>query len=200
MNPPCNDPKQTELASNFTVANYESAVKVQDRNNIADALHRRFSERYIEPVTPSDGKNVHGFTMMAVSCLMIESLESFSRGWANSDGKSELAFCHFFASHGEFKCFRDPSVKFYKNVRCGILHQAETTGGWKITRNKSTPLFDPVPLPTINATRFLEGLCTVLDNFRDGLKNADWNSEDWLNVRKKMNALCKHCCAQVSDP
>jgi hypothetical protein len=128
------DPKQTELASNFTVADYESAVKALDRDRVADALHRRFAERYIEPVTASHGKQVHGFTIMAVSCLMIESLESFCRGWENSNGKSELAFCHFFDSQRQFDRFRGHSAEFYRNVRCGILHQAETTGGWRITR------------------------------------------------------------------
>ena len=42
---------------------------------------------------------MHGFTIMAVSCLMVESLESFCRGWEHSKGKrGELAFCHFFAA------------------------------------------------------------------------------------------------------
>ena len=191
-----NDPKQTELASGFTVADYESAVKAQDKDKIANALHRRFTERYIELVTPSNGKQVHGFTIMAVSCLMVESLESFCRGWEHSKGKrSELAFCHFFDSHRQFDSFRGHSAQFYKNVRCGILHQAETTGGWKITREKAAPLFDPGPLPTINATLFLQHLCAVLDSFCAGLKTADWNSsEEWRNVRTKMKALCKNCC------
>jgi hypothetical protein len=28
----------------------------------------------------------------------------------------------------------------------------------------------------------------------DGLKTANWNSEEWRNVRKKMKALCENCC------
>jgi hypothetical protein len=196
MNQPCNDPNQTELASGFTVADYKSAVERQDRDKIADAIRHRFTERYIEPVTSSDGKKIHGFTIMAVSCLMIESLESFRQGWVNSGGKGmgQLAFCGFFDCHTEFECFRGYSAKFYKNVRCGILHQAETTGGWKITQRETVSLFVPDPLPTINATLFLQNLHTVLDSYCDMLKVADWGSEEWQNVRKKMDALCKHCC------
>jgi hypothetical protein len=81
-----NDPKQTELASNFTVAQYETACGTQDRDTIAEALRRRFTERNIDPVTPGKDKQMHGLTMMAISCLMIESLESFCRGWKNSKG------------------------------------------------------------------------------------------------------------------
>ena len=192
-----NDPKQIELASGFTVADYESAG-AQDSDKVAEALRRRFTERYIEPVTPSDDKcnrkPVHGFTIMAVSCLLIESFESFRQGWANSNGQSQLAFCLFFDGHNDFATFRGHAAQFYKNVRCGILHQAETTGGWKITRKERTPLFDPGPLPTINAILFLKHLRTVIDSFCDSLKTADWDSsEEWRNVHKKMRALCKNC-------
>ena len=188
-----NDPKQTELASNFNVAQYETACGAQERDTIAEVLRRRFAERYIDPVTPTEGKQMHGFTMMAISCLMIESLESFSQGWENSNGKSEAAFCCFFDSHSQFDEFRGHFAQFYRNVRCGILHQAETTGGWKITRKEAAPLFDAAPPPTINATLFLQHLHAVLDRFCDGLKTADWNSTEWKNVRKKMKALCHNC-------
>jgi hypothetical protein len=183
------DPKQTKLASKFTVAQYETACSKKNKEEIAEALRRRFKERYIEPVT---AKNRHGFAMMAISCLMIESLESFRQGWENSNSKSELAFCYFFDSHSQFDSFRGHCAQFYKNVRCGILHQAETTGGWRITRKNSAPLFDAVS-HTINATSFLKHLCEVLDGFCDALKTADWDSTEWKNVRKKMKALCHNC-------
>jgi hypothetical protein len=196
VNAGSNDPKQTELASGFTVADYEAACKCKppEKDQIANALHRRFTERYIDPVTPSKDKKMHGFTMMAVSCLLIESLESFCRGWENSSGKSELTFRHFFDSHSQFDSFRGHAAHFYRNVRCGILHQAETTGSWKITQKTHAPLFAPAPSLTVNARLFLQRLRAVLDGFCDGLKTADWNSEEWRNVRKKMKALCENCC------
>jgi hypothetical protein len=176
------DANKIELASGFTVGNYKTAVAAQEKKAIADALRRRFNERYIEPVT---GKNKHGFAMMAISCLMIESLESFHHGWENSNGRSEAAFCRFFDNHSQFNSFRGHFAQFYKNVRCGIVHQAETTGGWRVIRKGA--LFDAGSL-TINATSFLKLLREVLDAFCDGLTTADWNS-----VRKKMKALCDNC-------
>jgi hypothetical protein len=130
---------------------------------------------------------------MAISCLMIESLESFVQGWENTNSKSEAAFCYFFDSHSQFNTFRGHFAQFYKNVRCGILHQAETTSGWKITRKKTAPLFDATSSLTINANLFLQNLRAVLDGFCDELKTSDWNSTEWKNVRKKMKALCHNC-------
>ena len=56
-------------------------------------------------------------------------------------GRSEEAFSSFFKEADLFKGFGGHEKKFYKNVRCGILHQAEATGRWTISRKG--PLFDP---------------------------------------------------------
>lgn len=178
---------RTKLASNFTDADYQSARAEEDKHTIAKALRRRFKERYIEPVT---GANKHGFTMMAIACLMIESLESFRQGRETSNGKGREVFCKFFDTSPRFAEFKNVGAAFYRHIRCGILHQAETTGGWRIIRQG--PLFDSASL-TINSTRFLKRLSKELDVFCAGLETTGWDSEDWQNVNKKMTAICKNC-------
>jgi hypothetical protein len=186
-----NDPETTELATGFTVGNYKAARTAQDRTKIAEAIRVRFTERYIKPATDTEHK--HGFTIMAISCLMVEALESFRRGWTNSRDRSEAAFCYFFNTNDGFKELSGCCEQFYKHVRCGILHQAETTGGWLITRNKSqVPFFDPESF-TVNATSFMEKLTIVLNEFCDELRTDDWNSKNWKNVVKKMDKLCDNC-------
>src|SRR5437867_914631 len=109
---------KTELAKGFTVSDYRRAVKDQNAAAIADAIHRRFRERYLTPIT---GTTKHGFTMMAGACLTIEALESFRQGWTRTDkkGRSPETFRLFFDAADSFKAFRGRD--FYKNVRCGIL-------------------------------------------------------------------------------
>jgi hypothetical protein len=191
------DPGQTKLATDFTVHDYETARDLANsgngaqKNRIAEKIRLRFTERYIRPAT--DPRHKHGFTMMAISCLMIEAFESLRRGWTSTNGKSEAAFCYFFSTTDAFKELRGHCEQFYKHVRCGILHQAETTGGWKITRDKAAVPFFDSDSQTINAESFLAKLSAVLGEFCDGLKAADWGSQGWKNVVKKMNALCKNC-------
>src|SRR2546425_3631915 len=97
-------------------------------------IRRRFNERYLDPVF--DNPKRHGFAMVAVCCLMVETLESFRNGWKSTSdkGKGEAAFCGFFQTHDEFKDLRPVAHEFYRAVRCGILHQAETTHSWRIHR------------------------------------------------------------------
>lgn len=143
----------------------------------------RFTERYFSPLTielhfPDKKKEIqdlkHGFATMAICCLMIETLQSFRNGWSNSRGKSELAFCQFFDQNSNFIEFRGQSSNFYKSVRCGILHQGETTKGWRIRRKGF--LFNQ-ETKTINATKFHQQLFISLENYSSDLKNSEWDSE-----------------------
>jgi hypothetical protein len=180
----------TELAGGFTISDYEAArdSSPPNRGAIAGAIRQRFTERYIGPVRAFPR---HGFTIMAVSCLMIGALESFRQGWEDSDGKSRKAFSAFFNAFEPFREFRDHADAFYTHIRCGILHQAETTGGWRIRRDTS-PLLDASAC-TINAERFLDALEEVLWDFCDQLEEADWSSPEWANVRSKMDAIARNC-------
>lgn len=80
------DPADTELASRFTVRDYEKARASADREAIAEAIRRRFAEPYIAPVS---GKPKHGFTMMVTS----------GKGWGQT-----LVFCIDMASGCAPRC------------------------------------------------------------------------------------------------
>jgi len=181
--------EDTKLSSKTTVADYKAMVESENKDGIADFILERFMERYIAPFIENDFK--HGFSMMAVSCLMIESLESFRQGWQNSNSRSALAFCYFFDRSKYFKDLSGHYQAFYKHIRCGLLHQAETTGGWKINRNESSLV--NTKKKAINATKFLQCLKKDLDDYVELLKVSEWQSQIWKNTRLKVKHLCKQC-------
>ncbi len=189
--------RAVELATNFTVGDYLDAVAhaPPDQAKIAEGIHRRFLERYLEPGSASPTR--HGFTMMAVACLMIEALESFRRGWPDTSqrGAGEQAFCSFFDAHDSFAPFRGHAHEFYKGVRCGILHQAETTLGWRIRRDGELLRIDG-PTRTVNAKKFVTALKHALDSYRDRLKAGTWDDELWKSLRVKMERVCANCVSK----
>lgn len=166
-------------------------------------IKQRLYERYIEPIRAlnwhEDTKEKkHGFSIMAVSCLLIETLVSFWRGWETTEsyreangkwhvGKSGKAFKLFFRTQPRFLSFR--GTQFYKHVRCGILHQGETTGGWIIGRNGC--LFDGNL--RINATRFHNQLAFAVMDYMNDLRNPSSGSNLRRNFDKKMKAVIKNC-------
>lgn len=173
----------------YTIADYEEDLIQKNKEGIAEFMYKRFSERYIEPFEDNPKKN--GFSMMAIACLMIEALECFRQGLSETSKKKSVKFFKKFFSHcDEFIDFRGMGKQFYKHIRCGILHQAETTGGWIISREGD--LLDKKS-KTINATKFLERLKTYLSKYKMALGSGGFDSEIWINFKKKMDAIIKNC-------
>jgi len=134
------------LAPGWTVGELREVIEngIAEENNrkkIAEFIYKRFYCRYLRSIDIESGDYKSGFVMMAISCLMIEELYSFIKGTDRSEGK---AFVNFFKRYKNiFQEFdNDVDVKgdeFHRNIRCGILHQGEVKGGWRIHRNKKFP-------------------------------------------------------------
>lgn len=174
----------------YKVSKYFIDEQNQDKNSIADFIYSRFKERYIDSVMETDKIYKNGFAIMAVSCLMIEALETFYQGWKNSNNRSHRCFLSFFSHCSQLKDFKDYDNDFYKNIRCGIIHQAETVNGWKIRRDGN--LLNP-KTKTINANKFIKELEAYLQEYCDKLKISDWNDQIWINFRVKMKTIIKNC-------
>jgi len=120
--------------SNFKNSDWDVAIKILDQ---------RLTERYILPIevlqTAENEKPAYnkkfGFTVLAIDCLLIETLQSFYEGLTDSNRKSRQLFDRFFQQKDNFKyLFSDSADRkyFYDNFRCGILHQAQTFSKAKI--------------------------------------------------------------------
>ena len=186
-----NKKHDTKLSSTVTVSQYRKFEEEGNKTAIINFVVERFTERFISPLKRN---TKHGFCMMAVNCLMIETLACFRQGWVDTKPKDSAlkAFKFFFGKNEGFKDFRQYAKSFYEDVRCGILHQAETKNGWRIIRRGD--LFVPAT-KTINATKFQIELEKALKNYGELLDTSEWNEERgvWANFRKKMDVVCKNC-------
>ncbi len=180
----------TKLSTSVDTKKLSQLIKDKNRNGIAEFVNERFSDRYINPIKNLNPSEKHGFSIMAVSCLMIESLESFKSGFKDTKNISKKTFVKFLKTEPEFKDFSGYEESFYSDIRCGILHQSETTNGWKIIRKGK--LFDN-QTKTINATRFLNKLEKTLNKYTSDLKHQDWNSKKWKNLIKKLSSIINNC-------
>jgi hypothetical protein len=97
---------------------------------------------------------------------------------------SKKVFTDFFQRQEHAKFF--PSAKgdkFYKEIRCGLLHQAQTTDGWRIVR---TGKFWDEPQKTINREEFAQRLQECFGEYLDELCVVDWTAKPWEMARKKI--------------
>lgn len=165
-----------------------------DSPNIAEFIKCRLSSRYLEPFEGKsecmDKSKKSGFAMMACYCLFIETLQAFREGRDQTERKhNDCVFCHFFTNEAEkpLGVFKNIAADFYKNVRCGILHQGETYNGWKIRREGD--LFN-AETKTINAKKFGKALKEVLERYVERLKTDDALFD---NAKRKIDFIIKHC-------
>jgi len=174
-------------------------LKTRDRATIADLVRLRFRERYLDPALLNPKRN--GFAILAIGCLTVEALESFRHGWKQSNGHpggGAAVFGGFFDAHDEFKDLRPFAKEFYEHVRCGILHQAETTAGWVVDRKPG--FFSQGPgMRRLSAYEFGKRLTMVLDRYVDGLAHADWRDPSWKKARRKLQAICRNCGLPESE-
>ena len=178
-----------------TIQQYLDFVENKDRTKIANFIYQRLYSRYLKPFLFDNPEFVrqfkNGFSIMANCCLLIETLQSFKNGWGDSDRKSSQAFKQFFTSETKFTVFKNKEQEFYKNIRCGILHQGETTGGWTVNRS-GRKLFDDKKL-VVDSVSFAKQLDISLENYSKKLKTAEWDSELWDNFRTKMRKIISNC-------
>ena len=93
------------LSNKITIKRYRELEDGRRKSEIAQFIYERFSERYIAPFESMCREQKHGFSLMAVSCFMIEALESFRQGYLDTKGGD--------LSH---KCFKNFFKKFTKTT------------------------------------------------------------------------------------
>jgi hypothetical protein len=177
--------EHTQLSSSTTVARYRALEAAADKHALGSFILQRFNERYFRPIEASASK--HGFAVLAVACLVIETLEAFYQGRADTKNASAQMFRDFFARDTDLKVFAGGNDWFYKDIRCGILHQSETRDGWRVLRKG--PLFD-TKSKAINATALLRALRRAVQRYAAELETDE---ALWKNFRRKMNAVCANC-------
>ena len=180
------------LTETVTVGEARQWMKERDstaKDNLVRLIRHRFYNRYVKHLYEIDS----GFLKMAISCLMIETLESFRQGKKDTKqkGLGIKMFKDFFTiEQNLFPGFKEITSDFYSSVRCGILHQAETTNAWRILRKDA--LLDKMNR-TINATKFVKAIDRSLDNYLDSLKDNDFDSVIWKNALFKIEDVCENC-------
>jgi hypothetical protein len=201
--------------SEITMAEIEILIKNEENKiEISNAIYERFYGRYIkiffyesnniaeyykienniEKINKNSIFNAEyksGFSIMTNCSLLIETLIAFLQGDNQTLIYGDETFNRFFI---KAKFYDNPlsifeNQKFYKNIRCGLLHQGETYGGLKIQRegklyNQSKRI--------INAKLFCDEMNSFLISYKKELISSDWDSEIWDNCRTKIRHIIKN--------
>jgi len=180
------------------------ALRLDDRGNpdwpaAVRILEARIHERFIDPVdhliAAEEAKPImerrFGFTILAVDCLLVETLGAFIDGLTDTDGASRATFCGFLTTRPLFKdeFTPDRAKRFYYEFRCGILHQGEIGGDSKVW-SVGPLLQDNGSRIIVNRTKFHELLKDEFQSYLAELRNPV-NVTLRGNFRTKMNFISR---------
>jgi hypothetical protein len=111
----------------------------------------RIDTRYLKPINAIEGlktDNGEGFAIATLFCSLIEFLEACEQGliyvWPNPDTNNKEykdsgpVFRAFFL-RTPFNTLVDPALRdgVWRGLRCGLLHEAQTKGGWYLSTEPS---------------------------------------------------------------
>ncbi len=181
-----------------------SAKDSSDWKIAVDIFEDRIEGRFLKQIEilakNSDQKirEFSGFAIIALDCLLIETLQQFYRGTKRTGkDQDDVMFHDFFQRDPEFSAFFNTLAKsnvFYNQVRCGILHQAQAKKRSIIHIRYGSPLAswvdiaDPLQGISINRLLFHKAVLRVYSLYISQLRG-----NNHLNLRrkfeKKMNMI-----------
>ncbi len=171
-----------------------------DWDAAVDILSARINHRYVAPVdfliaseaTKPPSERRFGFMVLAVDCMLVETLGAFIEGLEDTEGKSKKTFCKFLRTRTLFTAeFSTDEVaeRFYKQFRCGILHQAESGGESKVW-SVGPMLSVEGNAITVNRNRFHDCIKAEFQSYLSELRDPR-NSALRMNFRKKMDFVSR---------
>lgn len=192
-------PHTTRISPKYTITDWITAKNNSDWVKMVDIFNDRIYGRYLKPVEliarDNEIGNFCGFSILAIDCLIIETLNQFYNGIDETIGKNHLAFHNFFTRSVYFRDHfsRKKSKVFYSHVRCGILHQAQTKAKTVVRINQGSMINTVTP-------RIEDGLIIDRKKFHQALLNEIHHyktrlvSEEDLTLRtnfiSKMDIIC----------
>ena len=170
-----------------------------DWMNAISIFECRMRRRFIDPVDylvyaeteKLATQRCFGFAVLALDCMLVETLGAFLKGLKDTDRKSESTFCEFLSTRPRFcNDFNEAlATRFYKGFRCGILHQTETGGDSRVWSVGPMIHTDGDKI-TVNRNEFHQRLKAEFLSYLDELRDPR-NTELRKNFRKKMDFISR---------
>lgn len=189
------------ISPKYRKSHWQAALAKNDWKNMVEIFKDRIESRFLRPVrliaNDRDIGEFSGFSILALDCLIIETLSQFYSGIDETEGKHCKAFWCFFKNSEFFKDHfsRKKAFTFYSHYRCGLLHQAQTKKKSVVRIDQKTMIQSvendiSIGL-VVDRLRFHEALEKEISSYMDRLRSGD---EEYAGLRgnfvKKMNIIC----------
>ena len=199
------------LAVNWPASKIRSCLRRKDKDSLVRFLRERHQERFFQPIhklkSAPETMQGYGFAIMALCALLVETIQSYRDGLPTTfspelvrlrnlskvpaaykipptlQAKGKTTFQRFFTA------FRNnfdglSGARFYKNIRNGLLHQAQTKAGWTLWKH-GTRVWD-AQRKRIYRDNFADALEASFQAYLAELQRRSWKSKLWIRTSRKI--------------
>ena len=112
-----------------------------------------------------------GFASMAIMCLLIETLYQFETGSNKTPPNNKDEYAEFLTRNlSSIFDTKDKAKAFYSNIRCGILHSAETTEKSTLNTGKKVEMYSKRKLE-VGVIGIYNELHSYFENYKKQIKS-----------------------------
>jgi hypothetical protein len=180
---------------------------------VFDFFEERIKTRYINPINiilNMELKTGEGFAVVNLQCSLIETIECFINGWIYqkvekkhvwyNNTSNEIInnnkdiYISFFSEREPFKSFipKIDGANFYIDVRCALLHEAQTKNGWRILASGTSY---PIEQKNIYRNDFQKAILRVIKDYKKAVVYCEkFGRIDGVDLRKNFIKKFNHIC------
>jgi hypothetical protein len=219
-------PNEIEIAPGYPIQRYIELKTQRKGAEISELIRSRFDARFFSPLgyslakgewNTSEDRNTNpakpsGWLMVSVACLSVESLIAFTKGLIRVPNcgeeftaffESNAAFAYLLKAFPAFKYGKNGKEKkgnkFYSLIRCGLLHQAETSESWRLLLGHigGPMVTNTVGMPCIYAKPIFAGVGNAIRSYCENLAtNTEFTTDrksEWGKALRKLDAIAEGC-------
>jgi hypothetical protein len=156
-----------------------------------DIVRDRLEGRFLRFVNSWLSDPFSGFIVLSIDSLLAETIQQFRSGETDGHGKSEK-YIKQFLSGARFQPDFDAHARkrFYLDIRCGLLHQAEAKEMWLVRRGQKKMLQKLTSGKgyVIDVLRFHDAVCQSLEDYYGEILTPA-HEDHRANLWKKMGHI-----------
>ncbi|MDC1075309.1 hypothetical protein [Alcanivorax sp. DSM 26295] len=131
------------VSPQFTTQDWEAldSTSELDWRKAAEIVKDRLDGRFLQYARSSLESPHSGFLVLAIDCLLMETIQQFRLGVLDGRGRSQELVTGFLEGD-RFQPGFDGGARadFFNDIRCGLLHQAEAREMWLVRREQGEML------------------------------------------------------------
>lgn len=165
----------------------------KDLEAAIDFFRDRIIGRYLRQINMLNNEAFdNGFTSMAICCLLIDTFYQFEHGMAQTT-KNHVCYVDFLRNHmGDVFDTQEKADRFYVDIRCGILHSAQTKNGSRLSAEQDYTVQcinkGPDSPISVDVKKLEERLILYFDEYCERIR---YNNTTQSNFVKKIKMMFK---------